>query len=111
MLLNDTIGHGETKAGSLALLFGGEERFEDPGGNIFIHPDAVVHNADTNAFAIVFLDQVCGGDLDDPTGAFCHGVTGIDTKIEDHLFEMIVIQLGLPKILREFQLDLNFFIE
>ena len=104
---NNAVGGGQSEAGSLAHLLGGEERLEHLVEVLFGDPGAGIRDHDADV--IVFLEaaaaqfrDVPGGDVlggDGERPALRHGVPGVDRHVNNHLFELALVGAYLPQIL------------
>ena len=95
-LLENPVHRGEAEAGSLAELLRGEERLEDAGPRLRVHPRAAVghrqaHVAaglDTPVLAVERLLELHRERLDRQRPAVGHRVTPVHREVEEDLLEL-----------------------
>ena len=99
MVPDDSLArHGETLTGSLANLFGGEERIKDALAELLRNPAAVVGDCDRDSIAMIFGRN---RDLAEIAAMFTDGVGGVYDQIEDDLSQLLFENLDHGEALLE----------
>ena len=101
LCLNNTIAGGKTEPSTFADIFGGEERFENVRHSLFVHTGTRIADRQFDiitGFDIQLLIRVSGSQM--RIGCFygyCaairHGITSVNDKICQYLFDLALVGL------------------
>src|ERR1035441_7103952 len=110
-LLDDALNGGESEAGAVADLLGGEEGLEDVALSFLVHALTVVAEGEADVLSV---RQVHGepraafdvGGFDGQPTARRHGIAGIDGEIDENLVHLPGIGENVPQAVGKRRMDL-----
>ena len=90
-LLHDGVYRRHAEAGALPASLGGEERLEDAGPGLLVHPHAVVEDV------LASSDRPAGG-LDRDPASRLDGIARVQDQVHDHLLDLRAVGVDHPRI-------------